>query len=322
MFIGLCVGCDHRPEGPHLQLPRREWDLGTIPLSEKGHLVQVPVLNSGDADLELLEVKTSCGCTIASRPQPIVHPGEETVVEARVKPEQAGEQVVQLAIRSNDPEAKEQTLVIRWNAIGAFEFRPDHIDFGRIEPFAIRKETIQFIRLATGCRVKNVFSNHPSLETSLAGDVLSVRLAVDEAIGSFEGGIGLELEGTWPTAARIPVTWNVHREIEASPSQLFLGRVFAGEEIEKSIMLIRSTREDFAIKEISVEGIEDLEALGERVEQGVARVNVKWRPAGSSGVHRGRLVVKTSVASHSELTVPISGILADGRSQVSAEHAP
>jgi len=64
---------------PQLKLSSEEWNFGEVwqgqPL--KG---EITITNVGDAPLEILDITTSCGCTLATRPKSPLAPGESSVM--------------------------------------------------------------------------------------------------------------------------------------------------------------------------------------------------------------------------------------------------
>ena len=57
------------------------------------------VKNEGDFPLVIAEVKGSCSCTVASKPEEPIAPGEEATIKASVNTEKTGEGSVAKSIR-------------------------------------------------------------------------------------------------------------------------------------------------------------------------------------------------------------------------------
>lgn len=101
------------------------------------------VKNAGDEPLEISDVKTSCGCTVAELETRTLAPGEETKINAtfNLKGKQ-GVQSKKITILSNDPAQASYHLEMKGNAISTIIMEPTIINLGRIEDSASHRGSV------------------------------------------------------------------------------------------------------------------------------------------------------------------------------------
>lgn len=105
---------------PKIEVAPESYDFGDVKYGDKVDYT-FRVKNSGGADLEILKVSTSCGCTTAEISKEKIAPGEEA--ELRVKFNSAamgevgayGEQKRIIYIKSNDPPSPQKEINIKAN---------------------------------------------------------------------------------------------------------------------------------------------------------------------------------------------------------------
>ncbi len=104
---------------PDIQLATPSSHLGEIPFGEVVTF-EVPLKNSGTAELIIEAVSTSCGCTTAEVQPEVLAPGAEarltvTFDSGAHGPDATGEVTRQVFIRSNDPDEPE--IEFRFTAV-------------------------------------------------------------------------------------------------------------------------------------------------------------------------------------------------------------
>lgn len=119
---------------PAILVEEATHDFGTV---YEGDEVQhaYTVKNTGESDLLLTKVKTSCGCTVAEYTETPIPPGGEGVVDIVFKTRsKKGSQKKSIFVHSNDPRTPQQKLYIQGHVQPEFWLEPrDRIDLGVIE---------------------------------------------------------------------------------------------------------------------------------------------------------------------------------------------
>lgn len=88
---------------PRLVLSQDSWDFGAVWHPQSATLTLI-VKNEGNADLQINDVRTTCGCTLVETGRKLVPPGESTEVKVRYNSEgKQGHVESKVIIDSNDP---------------------------------------------------------------------------------------------------------------------------------------------------------------------------------------------------------------------------
>ncbi len=91
------------------------------------------IKNAGDEPLQITEVKTTCGCTVAKPEVNTLAPGEETKVGVtfNLKGKQ-GPQTKKITVLTNDPETPQYYLELKGTALALINMEPGMLNFGKI----------------------------------------------------------------------------------------------------------------------------------------------------------------------------------------------
>lgn len=101
------------------------------------------VKNAGDETLEITEVKSTCGCTVAELAVKSLAPGQETTISVTfdLKGKQ-GPQHKRVTVISNDPDQPAYGLEMVGTALTTVMVEPSIINFGRIEDAASHEQKV------------------------------------------------------------------------------------------------------------------------------------------------------------------------------------
>ena len=135
LLLGMGVCADSamaQDKFPIISSPEPRFDFGERDNSEKV-VHTFKVVNLGTAPLEIKEVKTSCGCTVAELKKKVLQPGEDTDVQATfdLKGKQ-GSQTKHLTVFSNDPKSPAYKLTLQGQSVPAIKVEPALVNYGRI----------------------------------------------------------------------------------------------------------------------------------------------------------------------------------------------
>jgi len=132
--LAAVSGCAHAASGPKIQFEKTVYDVGRAAEGEivSGHL---SFFNAGDAMLEVTNLDTSCGCTVASVKPDKLKPGEKgeilfTLNLTNIR----GPQEKRITVPCNDPQNPKTDLMIKVDVTPIFEFDPQLIYFGDVAP--------------------------------------------------------------------------------------------------------------------------------------------------------------------------------------------
>lgn len=98
---------------PRLEISQTEWDFGT---QNSGTILtnSTTLTNIGDEPLEILEIKSSCGCTTASLPAYELTPGQSEQLQLIMNLEhRTGEQLKAIDLHTNDAKRPQHRIIIK-----------------------------------------------------------------------------------------------------------------------------------------------------------------------------------------------------------------
>jgi hypothetical protein len=136
MFVHLLswhVLAETNAPAPRLLCDEAKFDFG---VRDESDVVTHPFVlkNAGDAALQIVKVKSSCGCTVASLSTNTVAPGAEAKVEARFTLRgRRGEQYKLITVDSNDPEHPRFLLSLRGTVTTELGMAPAYLNLGAID---------------------------------------------------------------------------------------------------------------------------------------------------------------------------------------------
>ncbi len=148
--LGICAVAaaqESRPAAaPRLELGAREWNFGEVwqgePLS-----FEFQVKNAGDAPLEISDVKSSCGCTVPTKPKSPLAPGESDTVKISfdsVKRHGAQSQTVTFA--TNDPQQPMTSFKLSGTIKPVYDITPaNSISFGKLYQDSQESRSVEII---------------------------------------------------------------------------------------------------------------------------------------------------------------------------------
>ena len=100
---------------PHAEVTPMTFDVGTVDDATKSKAV-FTIKNTGNAELDILDVRPTCGCTVANLSSKKIAPGGQATLEAVYDPHNANGQVHRyINVRTNDPKLQAISLGITAN---------------------------------------------------------------------------------------------------------------------------------------------------------------------------------------------------------------
>lgn len=134
------------PDGPapKLKLSTTEWDFGSKWSGEPCE-TEVVIENAGDATLKIINVRSSCGCTVAQPTKRVLEPGESDKMTIKYNTKKNKKEVSQtITIESNDPTQPRVPILVKGVVQELFESSPSNrLTFGRLEREDAASKTIE-----------------------------------------------------------------------------------------------------------------------------------------------------------------------------------
>lgn len=138
---------------PKITVGQDVWDFGTIWHGERVSK-DVSVKNEGDADLKIVRIRASCGCTAGSAKKSLLAPGEETTVAIVFdSANKSGPISTQVNLFSNDPDRRQVTVMVEGHVNRELSYDP----LGGCVSRVLDKNATPIAK----CTVKNTTTDQP-----------------------------------------------------------------------------------------------------------------------------------------------------------------
>jgi hypothetical protein len=138
----LILSIPAHASGPKVSLSTETWDFGTI-YQWDSPSISITIKNLGDEELKILDVKASCGCTVAVLSDKVVKPGGAASMKVDFSAYNSTGRVRKIVkLTTNDPAAPEKVLTINGvvradkGAVGFLD--QTYLDMGVIAPYETR----------------------------------------------------------------------------------------------------------------------------------------------------------------------------------------
>lgn len=300
--------------GPIISFEKNEHNFGAI---EKGEKVthEFKFKNTGDADLKILDVKTSCGCTSVAPSKDSFAPGESGVIPVTFDSTRfSGEITKTITVTSNDEASAKTTLKIYGNIRQEVDFKPSMVGIYR----AKRSETIEReIRVSTDIleklevTVASVDLDFLNVTAERVDDklvTLKAKLDASKAptgTETFRGVIRLKTNSEKVPEINVPVHIRFERPIRLNPGFISFYGTKKGTTRETTIQLAPTADQTFQITDATAD-LDFLEISHTKEGENI-KVNVKLKEGVAEGKFQGFVTVKTDLAEQPEIRIPVRG---------------
>jgi len=171
LIFFLCSLTFAQTKYAHIEVNKEKHDFGKA-IEGETLVYDFIISNSGDADLILKTIRSSCGCTVAQPEKVELKPGEATKLHVEFDTaEREGEQQKYIFIYSNDPSRKELRIAVAANIysklsteaanmkFGKLKLEKNKYDFGNVKEGKFYIANIKLINAGEGdLEIKNVSS--------------------------------------------------------------------------------------------------------------------------------------------------------------------
>jgi len=236
---------------PRLACDRPKYDFGTV-IDQEAVEHAFRIGNTGDSELVIERVKTSCGCTTARLADKIVKPGEHVEIECRFTLDgRHGPQTKNVYVHSNDPEQSIYKLQITGTIRNEVDLTPGNAVFSSGQDdwhHAVRKSRLTFNSVdphhITGVETNNAGFCRVDVSTVTDGREYEIAVALRSPDvlpeGSTTGTVTLLTDHPGKPRLEMRVYVSKRPEIYVVPPQLHLTAAASGRVAVKRYMLVRS----------------------------------------------------------------------------------
>jgi len=316
-------------------------ELGAISTAATGGEVSVDtaIVNDGSRPLRIVSLRPSCSCVGLSMNRTEIPPGSRATLTARIAlGNESGPRRTSVTIVTSDPEREAIEIPFTWEAVPPLVSKPENFAAGRLrlgQGFS-NDLTISArdIVLCPNCRIE-AKSDSPAVQCEFASKSLVSDSRTDRHEGKPRSGplgtLRVEIEGSSePRDYRqsinvrivckeqerarltIPASWTVQPVVSLSPSRLSLGLRRPGERVTTRVMLHGSDGSPFLIHEIACGEPEALVgSTKEKSATPVQSITLEFQVPDTVGPWRSAVVLRTDLEGASELTLPVSALIAN-----------
>lgn len=270
------------------------------------------VMNVGTGTLEISNVKSSCGCTVAELAKKSLGPGEETTIAATFNlAGKSGPQSKIISVSSNDPDVPVYKLELKGIAVAAIAVEPAFINYGNAVDEVLKPQTItvKANKPDVALNVTSVESSDPAFTAELkvleAGKSYEVVVTNVSPLqpGIQQGVININTDD--PKRSVIPVRYHasIVGDLDIAPNQINIRHTEDGAPTQQYMRVAAGRVKEFEI--LSVEApIDTMEA--ELIPRGANNYNIRLGNMPTDDTLDGKeLVIKTNIPATPEIRVPI-----------------
>jgi len=279
------------------------------------------IKNAGSAPLEIRNVSSSCGCTVAKPSKTILAPGEVATIAASVDTHfEQGHSLSVVTLTTNDPANASLQLKIEGVIKPQVAAQPMDIDFGSVNhgSAAVRDVVVSDMIGGAGFALKSVKNDSPYIKVTESartdgkpGALLHVALSPSMPPGPISDTLRIE---TSRAPLRVAILGVVNGDLIVKPNQVSFG-ILAHH--QGAVRIVRLTNQ--GSRTVNVLGVESTSnsvfARVAPVTPGKEyKLTVALRPNTPDGQIRGALTIRTDDPQQTTLTVPYYGIVGSFRS--------
>ncbi len=319
------AGLDKKPD---IEVETTTYDIGVIPNDDIGK-GQVMIYNRGDFDLEIMQVNTSCACTLGHVENTVIPPGGQEPLIVTVNPARIPgfDSHKVLTIMSNDPDEVYVQVDVLAQVKPEFTMEPRPVDFGEINKgdvvlaeVVVRQADEKLITLEDQpFAVTGVQSTAPGLSVSLRErpesewEQPSMREYVVELLldsnkvppGPYHASYSIETNVSRVMHYRSEVNATVVAPYAVTPRPLSLGAVQPGQ-VDAGMLTVLGTG-PIEISDVTTTA-PDLQVSLRPVEGDRGAIAISVAPDAGLGFKRGdiRFTVKAGDRTFTE-SIPVTG---------------
>jgi len=209
-------------------------DFGRHP-ADQNTVAEFTLRNDGDAPVDILRVRTDCGCSAAEIGARVIAPGETSPVKLTVRPNALGGVYRKSAfVESNDPENRVIKLSVVGDAVQRIVVKPSmYVDVGDLSTASDWRGSVDLVSEEEDVLLgEPVVDGLVTIETKLERVTaergshyrMGITVTPPDRIGSFHGVVNVPLLGPEGAPARVLVSGRVGTELVIIPAVAYLQR--------------------------------------------------------------------------------------------------
>ncbi len=295
---------------PQIEAPAPVYDFGTV-LEGTPVKHDFTIKNTGQADLIIGQVQTSCGCTAAKSDRQRLRPGEQTELPVTFDTRhEKGRASRRIDVYTNDPKTPDLTLEIQGVIRRESEAIPDQVIFQGVKKGSEQTQEVAIKYNGTAPRdfkITRISNSNPNIVVKQMPDLkLKVTLLKTMPVGPFDDTIEIATTGR---PIEIPVDGRVVGDLITEPAQVSFGILPHG---QGAMRIVRLTNN--GTRSVSITGVSSTSpaviARADPITPGKQyKITLELRKGTPDGQLHGQLLIKTDDPEQTSLTIPFYGIV-------------
>jgi hypothetical protein len=278
--------------------------------------IEYKFTNPGKADLEILDVKPTCGCTTTKPTKTTYKPGESGIIPVTFNSTRfSGEVTKTIIVTSNDPDEPRQQIRLAGRIRTEVSVEPVSIALPSVKRGAdIEREIVVSTEIMDKLEITDIQSPFPFLKLTperIDDKKMKIRVSIKGADlptdrHVFQGQI------TYKTNAnsedfkqmRTSIFLRMVKPVQVSPASVYFFSTPQGQNREAQVILKATNAGEMKILEVASDP--DF-VKAEVVDEGQGKLKVTLSDSAKTGNFTGRIKVKTNVSEQPEVVIPIRG---------------
>ena len=305
-------------EGPKISFDERVYDFGVVSREDLAHH-RFTFSNTGQTDLIISEVDSSCGCTAVLLSTETLPPGGLGEIDVSFNPQgRRGKQKQTVSVYSNAENEPIVQLTVKGTVMAAVDVAPDRVLFGSVNNQEATTKRIRVLDSGDGTLKINHIQTSSRFFTTEVRPVhlgkainyeVKVILQPRAPVGKFQETLTIHTNNELQPHLSVAIEGNVLGPITVQPEQLFFGFVNRQELTRQDILLTKTDGADLKVLEVGHQAqfvstkIIPLES-GRKI-----RIQVTVSGDAPSGPFRDLLEIYTNNTEQPVIRVPLHALL-------------
>lgn len=268
------------------------------------------VTNASPAVLNIVGIRASCGCTVATASRQSLKPGETAEVAARLNlAGRRGEQVKTITVMTDAPLQPQLQLWMKGYAVVDIGLEPAYVNFGQITPDATREALVELLGADASVAITGISGASDRFQAEVVTNEAGVanRLRI-RAIPPFPSGFtrtDIRITTTHPRVAELslPVSALVPESVYVIPKWVLVRGPAGGPPARRSFLVRAGAVQTFALLGVDVPDAR-IQVQTETVGPSNYRVTLTDIPI-DAALNGKQVVVRTDVAGFESIPLDI-----------------
>ena len=252
-----------KDSGPRIYFPEIEHNFGTVQPGEKvTHSFKVK--NQGDSNLEITEVRPSCGCTTAGSWSRLIKPGESGDIPVQLDTSRfKGELTKTISVTSNDPTHKLAVLKLVGSIWVPIALSETHAVFSSNLDLEVPQTKVITIENKSGTPLELSDLNMTSklftakVNTVTAGEKYELEITTVPPLqpGTNRGIVSLKTNNPNMASISLSVFATVLPAVQVIPPKIILPAAKLTTEIKRYVTLVNRRAGDLVVSDLQAKGV-------------------------------------------------------------------